>query len=190
MGADGWTTIESDPGVFTELIAEFGVRGVQCEELWSLDLETLQSLQCVRFIVLSIFCVGDFLMWWETTCCGCGRCICCTEEPRALPASWAVHPPASRFIPNKPHRIDSLRHRPVYGLIFLFKWRSERDERPVEKDYGSNVFFASQATQSTSRLKFPLSGQTNRPLCMILFSSAPPTPATDPPHPLLPPRRR
>ncbi|CAG0879970.1 unnamed protein product [Cyprideis torosa] len=65
-----WCQIESDPAVFTELIQRFGVRGLQFDEIWSLDEESWKDLGEIRGLI--------FLFKWEKT-----------DEPMGVPLTQA-----------------------------------------------------------------------------------------------------
>ena len=49
--SSGWCTIESDPGVFTELVDNLGVRNVEFQEVFSLDEESMAHLGSVHGLI-------------------------------------------------------------------------------------------------------------------------------------------
>ena len=57
MSSDEWCLIESDPGVFTELLEKLGCQEIEVEELWSLDDSILATLQCCYGLI--------FLFEWK-----------------------------------------------------------------------------------------------------------------------------
>mmetsp|Transcript_19379 Transcript_19379/g.45453 ORF Transcript_19379/g.45453 Transcript_19379/m.45453 type:complete len:375 (+) Transcript_19379:55-1179(+) len=97
--SDDWCTIESDPGVFTSLCEEIGVKGIQFEEIYSLGPEAFAALDIEK----------------------------------------------------------------IYGLVFLFKWDKEADERPSVDAAEHGLFFAQQVIHNACATQAILSVLMNVP---------------------------
>lgn len=51
MSSEGWSLTESDPSIFTALLHELGVQGLEVSELYSLDKSLLASIQPVYALI-------------------------------------------------------------------------------------------------------------------------------------------
>jgi len=113
-----WTTIESDPGVFTALVGAMGVHGVQARMTAS---------------------PGGTALRLTRACAGGGAVL----AGRGVADRAAVRPRPS-FPPQQPQKFTPTARRPVYGLIFLFKWQQGVQEVAPNVVHDPRVFFASQ----------------------------------------------
>ena len=70
-----WCTIESDPGVFHEMISRLGVKDVEVKELWSLDTESMRAIDAYGYV---------FLFKWQKEATRENQAL----EPHAPPNVW------------------------------------------------------------------------------------------------------
>lgn len=54
-----WCLIESDPGVFSALIRDFGVRGIQVEEIFTLDKSSFEHHKPIHGLIFLFKCIED-----------------------------------------------------------------------------------------------------------------------------------
>ena len=150
MSAGNWTTIESDPGVFTELIARLGVKGVQVRTRECV-VRVLDGAPVTHQTVL--VAGGGALL----PGCGFSAATRVSQRVSRTLRRYREHGPCEMGAVYRMHATDAsltgvhqlypALARPIYGLIFLFKWQPDPRQRETSADYDERDVFFSKAVR-------------------------------------------
>eukprot|EP00922_Rhytidocystis_sp_ex-Travisia-forbesii_P058555 GHVS01086561.1.p1 GENE.GHVS01086561.1~~GHVS01086561.1.p1 ORF type:complete len:410 (+),score=70.02 GHVS01086561.1:35-1264(+) len=152
MASPEWCLIESDPGVFSELVDTLGVEGVEFEEVYSID-DIQQVPSYLRNDPTDIFRSTRSDEWKR-------------KDVAELESTGKSTNGQGSQSPNK--TASSCRaERKIFGLVFLFKWKGGKTagtSPPLDCPEEPALFFAKQVIPNACATQAILS---------ILFNSVP-----------------
>eukprot|EP00922_Rhytidocystis_sp_ex-Travisia-forbesii_P020117 GHVS01029654.1.p1 GENE.GHVS01029654.1~~GHVS01029654.1.p1 ORF type:complete len:432 (+),score=62.37 GHVS01029654.1:35-1330(+) len=172
MASPEWCLIESDPGVFSELVDNLGTEGVEFEEVYSID-DIQQVPGYLRNDPTARFRCRKAGEWKrsDSTSVSAGvedgggeKTAGAQVERQEVTKTGAAEAEVEREEPEGGER-------KIYGLVFLFKWKSDKEKAQPAQDFPEiccpeepTLFFAKQVIPNACATQAILS---------ILFNTVP-----------------